>query len=68
MFFFFDVVVAVSNFFSFCHTVNILISVLGTLVTPINEEFKLISLMETKIHPVKEYKELFDYFIKRYEF
>lgn len=34
----------------------------------INEDFKIISLMETKIHPVKEYKELFDYFIKRYEF
>jgi len=40
----------------------------GAPVMLINEEFKLISLMETKIHPVKEYKELFDYFIKRYEF
>ena len=40
----------------------------GAPVMLINEEFKIISLMETKIHPVKEYKELFDYFIKRYEF
>ncbi len=40
----------------------------GAPVMMINEDFKLISLMETKIHPTKEYKELFDYFIKRYEF
>ncbi len=40
----------------------------GAPVMMINEDFKLITLMETKIHPVKEYKELFDYFIKRYEF
>ncbi len=40
----------------------------GAPVMMINEDFKIISLMETKIHPTKEYKELFDYFIKRYEF
>ena len=40
----------------------------GCPVMMINEDFKIISLMETKIHPTKEYKELFDYFIKRYEF
>ena len=40
----------------------------GAPVMMINEDFKIISLMETKIHPSKEYKELFDYFIKRYEF
>ena len=40
----------------------------GAPVMMINEDFKLITLMETKIHPTKEYKELFDYFIKRYEF
>ncbi len=40
----------------------------GAPVMMINEDFQLITLMETKIHPVKEYKELFDYFIKRYEF
>lgn len=40
----------------------------GVHVMMINEDFKMISLMETKIHPVKEYKELFDYLIKRYEF
>ena len=40
----------------------------GAPVMMINEDFKIISLMETKIHPTKEYKELFDYFINRYEF
>ncbi len=40
----------------------------GAPVMMINEDFKMISLMETKIHPVKEYKELFDYFVTRYDF
>ncbi len=40
----------------------------GAPVMMINEDFKMISLMETKIHPVKEYKELFDYLTNRYEF
>ncbi len=40
----------------------------GCPVMMINEDFKIISLMETKIHPTKEYKELFDYFIQRYGF
>ena len=40
----------------------------GAPVLMINEDFKLISLMETKIHSLKDYKGLFDYFVKRYEF
>jgi len=40
----------------------------GTPVLMINEDYKIISLMETKVHPIKEYKELFNYFVKRYEF
>ncbi len=40
----------------------------GAPVMMINEDFKMISLMETKIHQVKEYKELFDYLTNRYEF
>ncbi len=37
-------------------------------VLMINEDFKLISLMETKIHAVDSYKELHDYFSDRYDF
>ncbi len=40
----------------------------GAPVLMINEDFKIISLMETKIHPLKDYKGLHDYFVKRYEF
>ena len=40
----------------------------GTPVLMINEDFTIISLMETKVHPVKEYEELFSYFAERYEF
>ena len=40
----------------------------GAPVLMINEDFKLISLMETKIHPLKDYKGLFDYFVQRYGF
>jgi len=40
----------------------------GAPVLMINEDYKIISLMETKVHPVKEYEELFKYFANRYEF
>jgi len=40
----------------------------GAPVLMINEDLKIISLMETKVHPIKEYKGLFDYFVTRYEF
>lgn len=40
----------------------------GAHVMLINEDFKIISLMETRVHPVKEYEELFKYFVERYEF
>ena len=40
----------------------------GAPVLMINEDFKIISLMETKIHQLKDYKGLHDYFVKRYEF
>lgn len=40
----------------------------GAPVLMINEDFKIISLMETKIHELKDYTELYDYFVKRYEF
>jgi len=40
----------------------------GAHVMLINEDFKIISLMETRVHPIKEYEELRKYFVKRYGF
>lgn len=40
----------------------------GAPVLMINEDFKIISLIQAKVHPVKEYEELFKYFGTRYEF
>jgi len=40
----------------------------GCPVLMINEDFKLISLMETNIHTVNSYKELHKYFSNRYDF
>lgn len=40
----------------------------GAHVMMINEDFSIISLMKTKVHPIKEYEELYDYFVERYGF
>ena len=40
----------------------------GAHVMMINEDYNIISLMQTKVHPVKEYEELRKYFVERYGF
>lgn len=40
----------------------------GAHVLMINEDFRIIEMLETKVHPIKEYKDLREYFVKRYEF
>jgi len=40
----------------------------GASVLMINEDFKIIALMETKVRPNKYYKELHEYLVERYDF